>query len=46
MVALKNGVVLLPLKFEDLEYKPEPKFNNFDTQLKGLLKVPPPRDDK
>lgn len=45
MVARKNGVVELPLKFEDLEYKPEPKVNYFDAQLKGLLKVPPPKKD-
>ncbi len=46
MVARKNGIIKLPLKFENLEYKPAPKVNNFDAQLKGLLKVPPPRDDK
>lgn len=45
MVDRKNGV--LELKFEDLEYKDEPKKNNvFDTQLKGLLSVPPPNKDK
>ncbi len=44
MVDRKNGV--LELKFEDLEYKPEKNIfetkSEFDKQLTGLLKTPPP----
>ena len=43
MVARKNGVVELPLNFEDLEYKGEPIIKDFDRNLKGLLNTPPPK---
>lgn len=43
MVDRKNGV--LELKFEDLEYKEEMPTSSFDTKLKGLLNVPPPKKE-
>lgn len=50
MVARKQGVVELPLKFEDLEYKEvvskKKEINNFSLSLKGLLNTPPPKKDK
>lgn len=50
MVARKQGVVELPLKFEDLEYKEVPKekktIDNFSLNLMGLLNTPPPKKDK
>jgi hypothetical protein len=48
MVDRKNGVVELPLKFEDLEYKGEPvePKGTFDRQLKGLLSVTPTKKNK
>lgn len=50
MVARKQGVVELPLKFEDLEYKEVPKekktIDNFSLNLMGLLNTPPPKKNK